>query len=377
MRGWGLGLTIIALLGASATDASARAWRLQRPPKPPGEREGSLNSVACPTNSACTAVGDYINHAQADRNLAERWIGSHWSIKSTPNPRSDAGFNAISCPTATSCIAVGGVKSSWADRLASGRWHFQRLPKVHGPERWLRAVSCSSSNFCMAVGLSGPLTDSRPFAERWNGHRWSLQRVPLAANHSGGELKGVSCTGASACIAVGDDGGPAGSVVLAERWNGKRWQPIEAPNPNGDSIELNGVSCASSSWCEAVGDYANSGDGTFFGLVEHWDGKRWRIVHAAAPSGRSTRFELMAISCVGKGKCTAVGDSADQQLHGYALAERLANGRWMVQSTPQPKGLGAALDGVSCPKGGVCVAVGFQQTPDLFAPPHQLAERFS
>jgi hypothetical protein len=232
----------------------------------------------------------------------------------------------------------------------------------------------------MAVGLFGPLTDSRPLAERWTGRRWVRDKVPQPRDGFGGELLAVSCTTPAACVAVGDYDslvGRGGQKVLAERWNGRRWRVLRTPNPAGDSIELAGVSCRSASWCEAAGSYARSGQGTFFGLIEHWNGRQWTIQRIAGPSGRRHMFELEAISCARRGVCTTVGDSADRSERSHVLAEHLAAGRWSVQRTPDPPGLGGALFGVSCLGSGVCVAVGSQQGEGVFSAPRQIAERYS
>ena len=219
------------------------------------------------------------------------------------------------------------------------------------------------------LGVRTP--DARALAELWDGKRWSRERVPVPHGASGGELKAVSCTAPDACMAVGDYG--LGTGVLAEQWNGRRWRELRAPNPIGGGFELNAVSCSSPSWCEAAGDYTQSNGATFFGLVEHWNGKHWKIERVHGPSGRSNMFELEAISCGRRGSCTAVGDSANRQLRSFVLAEHLFHGTWSVQPTPNPAGAGGTLYGISCLKDGVCVAVGTQG----FSSTTQFAERFS
>jgi hypothetical protein len=93
---------------------------------------------------------------------------------------------------------------------------------------------------------------SRTLAERWNGTTWTVQPTPSLANSS---LRSVSCSSDTACTAVGyyKDAG-AVTRTLAERWNGTSWtiQP-SADSSNGQDSYLFGVSCTSATACMAVG----------------------------------------------------------------------------------------------------------------------------
>ncbi len=69
-----------------------------------------------------------------------------------------------------------------------------------------------------------------PFAESWNGSKWSVVATPALTN-SGASLNGVSCTGASSCMAVGDFTGTGNEMTLAEAWNGTAWSVVKTPRP--------------------------------------------------------------------------------------------------------------------------------------------------
>ncbi len=383
MRRWAVGLTIAALLAVAVPCAAARRWRLVPTPRVSGQPMGQLSAVSCPSASICTAVGRYTDHGHRDRNLAMRWNGMSWKIQESPTPRK-SGFNAVSCPTNAMCEAGGGEGGIWAQRYLHGSWRLQRLPGV-GRSGWLRAISCSSQVSCMAVGFAGPIVDTHAIAEHWNGRRWRFESVPLPLPNFGYELKGVDCTGARECLAVGDfaaASGTGGLKVLTERWNGSHWRMIRAPSPAGSLIELNGISCVSASRCEAAGDYQLPNTKTA-GLLEGWDGRHWRIQRAAAPpAGHGQNFDFDAVSCAARRSCTAVGAAFTGLPQSYVLAEHLTSSGWKLQRTPNPPGLGAELFGVSCTR-AVCMAVGWQEritqvTPILEnAPPLQFSERFS
>ena len=100
---------------------------------------------------------------------------------------------------------------------------------------------------------------------------------------------------------------PVGLVThtLAERWNGAKWSIVPSPNPHVNTIVFDGVSCTSTSNCSAVGYYDVPKLGTSDTLVEHWDGKTWKIV--ASPNAAGGASSLVGVSCPSPFSCIAVG----------------------------------------------------------------------
>jgi hypothetical protein len=197
---------------------NGKAWTVQATPNPRGVNGSDLEGVSCTSASACTATGSY-GVPGGGLTLAERWNGTKWVIQATPNPSGDANLvlAGVSCISASACIAVG-------------------------------------SYFDMPEGPGGTL------AEHWNGTTWTSQPIPNPPGNDGdgnadGGVSGVSCTSASACTTVGAYYNNNSAVVtLAEHWNGKAWRIQHTPNPSGSSnIGLGQVSCTSASACIAVG----------------------------------------------------------------------------------------------------------------------------
>src|SRR5262249_55736664 len=144
-----------------------------------------------------------------------------WSVTPSPNPVIPTGqLFWVSCPAANSCMAVGtytkasGAGVALAERWNGSTWRIQPIPSPRGAA-WsnLFGVSCTSPSACEAVGTTASRSGAlKVLAEGWNGSRWQIQ--PALSLAGGGQLNGVSCTSASACTAVGGSGaGP-----LAERW---------------------------------------------------------------------------------------------------------------------------------------------------------------
>jgi hypothetical protein len=149
------------------------SWGLQSAPKPGGADEASFAGlpsgagVSCPDVRACFAVGWFgVPSNLSFFTLAERRIGSSWSVMPTPNgepyqgsqgPVFNTALNAVSCPARRACHAVGygqlptGDSRTIDERFDGASWHLETIPG--GADQ---GVSCPSRFFCMAVGHGPP-----------------------------------------------------------------------------------------------------------------------------------------------------------------------------------------------------------------------------
>ncbi|HEX3391673.1 MAG TPA: hypothetical protein VHS55_03850, partial [Solirubrobacteraceae bacterium] len=57
--------------------------------------------------------------------------------------------------------------------IVTSRWYVRPTPNVSGGTNLLESVSCVSSSFCIAVGVS-ERSGKFPLAEQWNGTEWSI-----------------------------------------------------------------------------------------------------------------------------------------------------------------------------------------------------------
>jgi hypothetical protein len=261
--------------------------------------------------------------------------------------------------TAGAATRAGSAAGSPAARAS---WKIQRTANPAGSVgNNVEGVSCTSATACLAVGY---FYDDKPegiftLAERWNGKTWTVQAGPGLTS-----LNAVSCTSATACTAVGDILARSGRVVTrAERWNGRSWRVQATPNPAGAGhSQLNGVSCASATACIAVGYYYNGSD-TWFPLAEQWNGKSWAIRATPRPA-RSMDPELTGVSCTSATACTAAGvyeNSSNPAFPDTTLAERWNGKSWKIQATLNPGPESNNLYGTSCTSATACTAVGYQQ----------------
>jgi hypothetical protein len=355
-----------AVGGSSAGTLAERwdgtRWIIQPTPNPAAGQSAFLNTVACASASACTATGAYSNSAGTSPTLAERWNGTNWTIQPTPNRAGGPNFLlGVACPASSACTAAGysinsaGTFRTLAERWDGTTWTIQPTANPTGAApSVLASVSCTAPSACTATGTSA----KGPLAERWDGVTWRIQPTPSPA--VGGSLAAVSCISAVACTAVGartdSFGNPTGT--LAELWNGTSWRIQATPNPAGaPGTGLFGVSCTASTFCMAVGTTLDS-SGIPTGLVaQRWDGTRWQLQPVPTPSGAAASF-FAGVSCTSPWFCTAVGARTDSAGNPVGtLAERWNGTNWTIQPTPNPPP-GGVLAAVSCTTSAACTAAG-------------------
>jgi hypothetical protein len=384
-------IIIAAALGVALLPATASAstgWVIQPTPNPACcGGEGFFNTfqaVSCVSATDCTATGNYFD-LSATGTEAEHWDGTSWQIEPTPNPATNGStpeLRGVKCVSGTFCIAVGqyvnpaGVRQTLAERWNGTAWSIVPTPNPAGAKAsQLNAVACTTTANCIAAGYyQNSAGTNLPLAERWNGTSWALQSVPAT---SGGHLRGISCTSASACTAVGY----AGNNGLADRWNGSTWKTQTVPKPSGaQSIQLNGVKCTSGTVCTAAGSgtYPASPVKVVKTLAERWNGTAWKnqSIPTPSPSGDSGTDVLTGISCTSASACTAVGYYENNQVTEDTLAEAWNGTAWTIQSTPNNNADNSLL-GVSCTTTAICEAVGESDGDGGFSSGGNLAMRRS
>jgi hypothetical protein len=359
---------------ASAPGANAARWAVQS-----NSGAGDLTGVACTSLTACIAVGNAPTEGGSSTGVVvERWNGAHWSSQRTPALPGSHGASllAISCVSTTECVAVGVSyerpgeldSTTLAERWSGSRWTITPTPSAPDlHDGTLDAVSCSSPNACSATATYlTRVGNSTSVAERWNGHRWSLQQLaaPVDAHRRRGSefLGGISCASQTLCTAVGTAffAGASASITVAERWNGHRWSVQGTPNPSGSlGSGLIGVDCTAPSSCYAVGNTtvpstSSASPPTQEPLAQRWNGHRWSMQNTPWPS-IELGSELNSISCTSGSACVAAGAGPS----GLATVAESWNGHhWSLSPTPSLSGSSNGFFGIACPTHELCFGVG-------------------
>jgi hypothetical protein len=105
------------------------------------------------------------------------WDGLKWRTQTAAGELGVLGFNGVSCASASACTAIGG---SYGQRWNGRKWTLQRIAVPARARSFnLIAISCSSARHCTAVGSRymtvSQVSDVLTVAERWNGHSWAPQ----------------------------------------------------------------------------------------------------------------------------------------------------------------------------------------------------------
>jgi hypothetical protein len=347
-------------------------WSIQSTPNPSEATHSGLRGDSCTSSSACMAVGQYATglFGGNPQALAEAWNGTSWALQSVPNPTgaTKSILGGVSCTSSTACTAVGwytnsaGTTVTLAEVWNGTSWSVQTTPNPsEATTSRLNSVSCTSASACVAVGeyeyKSGLSYKMQAFAEVWNGASWAVTSVPNPAETTSSSLRGVSCTSSSACTAVGR----YNNVTLAERWNGTVWSVQSTPNPaEASDSELRGVSCTSSSACIAVGEDHFPNPAGPHAFSEVWNGTSWVVKSVPNPT-EATSSGLSAVSCTSSSACTAVG-----RYNSRVLAELWNGTSWVGQPPTTEPGLHVTrseLSGVSCWSAPLCEAAGNYTEP--------------
>ncbi len=345
-------------------------WAIETTPNPSGATNSYLLGASCTSSTACTAVGYYYNSSSVPLTLAEVWNGTSWAIETTPNP-SGATSSALEgrvvhfrnrMHRGRDYHNSSGVVVTLAEVWNGSSWAIQTTPNPTGARSsFLRGMSCTSAAACTAVGdYVNNSGNGVTLAERWNGISWAVETTPNASGATSSALNGVSCTSATACTAAGNYHNSARVyVTLAERWNGTSWSIQTTPNPTGaKSSALNGITCISATACGAVGNYTNS-SGVEETLAERWNGTSWVVETTPNPSGAENSV-LGGVSCTSATACTAVGYYLNNSGVALTLAEGWNGTSWAIQTTPNPTPPGLKeLNAVSCTSTTACTAVGY------------------
>ena len=315
-----------------------------------------LTGVAAVSSNDVWAVGRYGEPAAHGRELIEHWSGMGWRIAKTPSQPIPGDLNAISSGRHGDLWAVGRDINSYggsqpvAQRESAGRWIPTTPAAVYHPNGFLAAVSTDSPTDVWAVGGHRTATGDRAVVDHFDGKNWTQTMLPLPtglqveqANIPWGEqvfegtdfydvsLNAVAAISPDDVWVAGFTEGPAypfAQATLIEHWNGRTWRIISSPE---DSGEIEGMLAFSSGNIWAVG----SNNATNQPLMEHWNGKGWQMAISPDVPGGS----LTAIGGVGPNDIWAAGTklvNCEIDNCVYTLAEHWNGSNWSVTPTQSP-----------------------------------------
>ena len=310
-------------------------------PAPP--TQVALNGATAISASDMWVVGEYQTQGPAIP-LSEHWNGHQWtSIEAPAGPWTfGAHFAAVSAAGPRDVWAVGagqntGEEQTLIEHWDGMSWNIVASPNASARTNQLAAVDVIGANDAWAVGdYLGPVRDLA-LTEHWDGTSW---RVIEAQNPAAGinQLAGISAINGTDVWAVGfrRESDSTSPQTLIEHWDGRNWKVVPSPSP-GRTASLASVHALSASDVWAAGNY-DSGS-TFMPLIEHWDGASWTIT----PSSETPNATLQTIAA--SGPADVWGAGASSQGHGQNwLVEHWDGTRWI--QTPSVLGATGVVNAI-------------------------------
>ena len=391
---------LLAMLSFAAAPAlsmplapSGLAWSIVTSPNTSATHENVLSGVTCTSASDCWDVG-YVYTGffppQGAQTLVEHWNGAAWSIVRSPNTSAtqDNYLSGVTCTSASDCWAVGDYVipngngfyySTLVEHWNGAAWSIIPSPNASTrQDNQLRGVTCTSASDCWAVGqYNTDFSSPHTLVEHWNGAAWSIVLTNITQENV---PFGVTCTSASDCWAVGYWGTTDNIFhTFAAHWNGAAWSFVTSPNTSTTQPNrLDGVTCSSASDCWAVGGYWDDANVSHT-LTEHWNGTAWSIVTSPNTSVTESN-RLFGVTCNSASDCWAVGNTFFTNPGGDSVIQTLVehwNGAaWSIvtspnHTTPTPYD---SLYGVTCTSASDCWAVGASLGENAY---QTLIERYS
>jgi hypothetical protein len=243
-------------------------------------------------------------------------------------------LDGVAATSSADAWAVGFYYTRFTDKTLIEHWNgriWTRVASVQtGDPSILSAVAIASPSSAWAVGYCSNRVAEQTLIEHWNGRTW--RRIPSPS--PGGPtrdsvLAGVAVASPSSAWAVGYYDTRSTSKILIEHWNGRAWRLVASPNP-GDPGMLTGVAVASSSSAWAVGSYHSRITNQI--LIEHWNGRAWRRVASPVPAGSGGNY-LTAVTVGSPSSAWAVGHYGNR-ITDNTLIEHWNGRTWRVQASP-------------------------------------------
>ncbi len=354
LKGICCGLVVLAI---AAAPASASTWSQRQLP---GEAaKVSMFGVSCPTSSLCVAVGG--NNTVASSTNPGGDVSSWNTVYAGAGAQPTGGgifpgrqIRAVSCPSSQLCVAAtleGNIYTATEPTGSAAAWAVADVDG-EGPNTHFYGISCPTAALCVAVAGGGRIVSSTN--PTGGAAAWTTTQLDPALT-----LRAVSCPSAGFCVAVGD----YGQVLASANPTGgaAAWQQVAIGGGN-----IWGVACALPSLC--VG--GNELGGVVSSTSPLAPAPSWRQI----PGGGTV--QITGASCVSARACALVDSNGDvltsTDPDGGAGAWTFAN-IVPFAGSEEFEGIGNHMFGLSCPTVGFCAVSGNQgqiyASTDPFAQP--------
>jgi hypothetical protein len=169
---------------------------------------------------------------------------------------------------------------------------------------------------------------------------WSVVSTPNRGTLSN-TLNGVAAVSDTLAFAVGHSYQTdiAAYRTLVEHWDGRAWRIVASPNVGTGYNELYAVAAAAPDAAWAVGYARPDGYSDYRPLILRWDGARW----STSSISSSRAGQLLGVTAITRDDVWAVGSTSDNAGRAVPLALHWDGTRWSSVAMPAPAGARYAL----------------------------------
>jgi len=268
--------------GVLTTTNSGKTWKKRSLPK----NLGNPGPISCGSSTFCVApVAKGAPPSTTESFLVTTNGGSSWKVVAAPD---DDQVQDVSCPAAKTCFGTSYFGSNGIiDKTTNGGGHWTSKTV---PAAGLTKISCTSASHCVALA-----DDGSAFIYTTNGSSWHLVSAPGSP-----DLGAIGCASKSVCFAAGTNSARTANVVLITANGGKSWKTKGLPSALD---EINGVACASAKRCVVVGEVEVTSESSNKAIYATTNGgSKW--AKQSIPSGDD---QLDGVWCSAKFYCLAAG----------------------------------------------------------------------
>jgi hypothetical protein len=243
-------------------------------------------------------------------------------------------FPAATSPAAAAGQVPAGPPQDAAALAQAGPapsgWTVVHSPNTSTNDNDLAAISGRSKSDIWAVGSLLPFPSAtilKTLALHYNGTRWTRVKTPDFGPEAN-SLYGVAALPDGSAWATGiyDQASGHTGRALTEHWNGHTWGVVPAANPGVSDDMLSSVTGVSDANVWAVGTYGDAA-GFFHPLIEHWNGRRWRVTPIRGLS-TAVHGSLGSVASTG-GHVWATGQLSGRRSDSQVVLH-LVGGHWLV-----------------------------------------------
>ena len=310
---------------------------------PAGLDQVEVQDLACPSEVSCVAVGIGEGPEGDDYQPVVVVLddGAWTATKLTlPAGQLHGSLNAVSCTTPEWCVAIGWVDNdetevSFVAQFDGTSWSTSTLPTPDEGDGDLLDVSCPETGTCYAAAGT--------YVATLSDGAWHFEQIMDEDDAPG--ILALDCTSATACLAVG------WNDITAEL-TPDGWSLGTIPDDNRE-VEPSSVDCLDALRCTVAG-------GRYFEIEDGWapapyvatvSSDNWEQEVLTMPASVSHVF-LSHVSCAVAGHCAAVG-------YGYGANRPMVaienDGNWSFDFLADAHG---SINAVDCPTSTKCYVAG-------------------